>query len=123
MHPKSAHILLIDSDPTSQQELIEPLIKSEYHVSHAPGAREGMEKIYQSSPDVILLARKLPDMDGLLFCAELKNDLVLRHLFISLHPKLADTIVSHALGQTDGGEGGDEGDAPADGEPAAVGTT
>ena len=49
------------------------------------------------------------------------NDLILRHLFISLHPKLADTIVSHALGQTGEGEGDDDGDAPADAEPAAVG--
>ena len=65
MYPKNAHILLIDSDPASQQDLIDPLIKNDYHLSHARDAREGMEQIYQSSPDVILLARKLPDMDGL----------------------------------------------------------
>ena len=64
MFPKNAHVLLIDSDPTSRQDLTDPLINYSYHVTQARDAREGMEQIYQSSPDLILLARKLPDMDG-----------------------------------------------------------
>jgi DNA-binding response OmpR family regulator len=80
MFPKNAHILLIDADPASRGTLADPLSKRDYHVTHTQSAREGMDKIYQSSPDLILLARKLPDMDGLLFCAELKNDLVFRHI-------------------------------------------
>ncbi len=104
MYPKNAHILLIDSDPASQQDLTDPLIKNDYHVSHARSAREGMEKIYQSSPDVILLARKLPDMDGLLFCAELKNDLVLRHIpliLIDFEPLLEGELAARESGADD----------------------
>jgi EAL domain-containing protein (putative c-di-GMP-specific phosphodiesterase class I)/CheY-like chemotaxis protein len=104
MYPKNAHILLIDSDPASQQDLTDPLIKNEYHVSHARSAREGMEKIYQSPPDMILLARKLPDMDGLLFCAELKNDLVLRHIpliLIDYEPLLESELAARESGADD----------------------
>ena len=104
MYPKNAHILLIDSDPAAQQDLTDPLIKNDYHVSHARGAREGMEKIYQSSPDVILLARRLPDMDGLLFCAELKNDLVLRHIpliLIDYEPLLEGELAARESGADD----------------------
>jgi diguanylate cyclase (GGDEF)-like protein len=104
MYPKNAHILLIDSDPASQQDLADPLIKNDYHVSHARGAREGMEKIYQSPPDVILMARKLPDMDGLLFCAEMKNDLVLRHIpliLIDFEPLLEGELAARESGADD----------------------
>ncbi len=104
MYPKNAHILLIDSDPASQQDLADPLIKNDYLVSHARGAREGMEKIYESCPDVILLARKLPDMDGLLFCAELKNDLVLRHIpliLIDFEPLLEGELAARESGADD----------------------
>ena len=104
MYPKNAHILLIDSDPASQADLTDPLIKNDYHVSHARSAREGMEKIYQSPPDLILLARKLPDMDGLLFCAELKNDLVLRHIpliLIDFEPLLEGELAARESGADD----------------------
>lgn len=104
MVPKNAHVLLIDSDPASQKTLIDPLIKNDYHVSHARSAREGMEKIYQSSPDLILLARKLPDMDGLLFCSELKNDLTLRHIpliLIDFEPLLEGELAARESGADD----------------------
>ncbi len=104
MYPRNAHILLIDSDPTSRQELTNPLIRCDYQVSHVGSAREGMEKIFQSSPDVILLARKLPDMDGLLFCAELKNDLVLRHIpliLIDFEPLLEGELAARESGADD----------------------
>ena len=80
MFPKNAYILLIDSDPESPRTLVDPLRQRNYQVVHTWSAREGMEKIFQSSPDLILLTRRLPDMNGLLLCAELKNDLVFRHI-------------------------------------------
>jgi EAL domain-containing protein (putative c-di-GMP-specific phosphodiesterase class I)/CheY-like chemotaxis protein len=104
MHPKNAHILLIDSDPTSRQDLRDPLATNDYRVTHARSAREGMEKIYQAPPDVILLARNLPDMDGLLFCAELKNDLVFRHiplLLIDFEPLLEGELAARESGADD----------------------
>ncbi len=104
MDPKNAHILLIDNDPASRQDLIDPLARNGYRLSHARSAREGMEKIYQSSPDLILLARRLPDMDGLLFCAELKNDLVLRHIpliLIDFEPLLEGELAARESGADD----------------------
>jgi diguanylate cyclase (GGDEF)-like protein len=104
MVPKNVHVLLIDSDPASRQTLLDPLIKSEYRVSHAQSARDGMERIYQGSPDVILLARTLPDMDGLLLCAELKNDIVLRHIpviLIDFEPLLERELAARESGADD----------------------
>ncbi len=104
MFPRNAHILLIDNDPTSRQELTDPLARYGYDVTHVDSAREGMEKIFQASPDVILLARRLPDMDGLLFCAELKNDLVLRHtplILIDYEPLLEGELAARESGADD----------------------
>jgi diguanylate cyclase (GGDEF)-like protein len=104
MFPKNAHILLIDADPASRETLADPLSKRDYHVTHTQSAREGMDKIYQSSPDLILLARKLPDMDGLLFCAELKNDLVFRHIplvLIDFEPLLEGELAARESGADD----------------------
>jgi len=104
MFPKNAHILLIDADPVSSETLADPLNERDYHVTHTRSAREGMDQIYQSSPDLILLARKLPDMDGLLFCAELKNDLVFRHIplvLIDFEPLLEGELAARESGADD----------------------
>ncbi len=81
MNPGRPHILLIDDDlPSVVDDLLLSLRSRGYRATHARTAREGLEAIYRSSPDLILLGRRLPDIDGLLFASELKNDLVLRHL-------------------------------------------
>ena len=79
-----AHLLLIDHDPASVRQLSEPLGKRGYHVLRVESAREGLGKIYHYPPDLILLGRDLSDMDGLHLCAEMKNDIVLRHIPIVL---------------------------------------
>jgi diguanylate cyclase (GGDEF)-like protein len=104
MFPKNAYILLIDSDPAAPRTLADPLRQCDYQVVHTRSAREGMEKIYESSPDLILLARRLPDMDGLLLCAELKNDLAFRHIpliLIDFEPLLEGELAARESGADD----------------------
>ena len=77
-------ILLVEREPERVGELLGPLAGRGYRVHHAASAREGLERLYQERPDLILLGRDLPDLDGLHFCAELKNDLLLRHIPVLL---------------------------------------
>jgi len=84
MFPQLSRILLIDGDPASFSEIVTPLNGRGFKAVWARSAREGLEAIYSSAPDLVLIRRELPDVDGLHFCAELKNDVVLRHIPIIL---------------------------------------
>lgn len=77
---RSLKILLIDHDPARAVQVLDPLSERGYGVCRAVDAREGLEKIYRDKPDLVLVSRDLPDLDGLHVCAALKNDLLLRHL-------------------------------------------
>lgn len=77
---RSLKVLLIDSDPARAVQVLNPLAERGYEVHRAGDAREGLERIYRDKPDLVLVTRDLPDLDGLDVCAALKNDLLLRHL-------------------------------------------
>ncbi len=77
---RSLKILLMDHDPARAVQVLDPLAERGYGVCRACDAREGLEKIYRDKPDLVLVTRDLPDLDGLHVCAALKNDLLLRHL-------------------------------------------
>lgn len=77
---RSLKVLLIDRDPARAVQVLNPLAERGYEVYRAGDAREGLEKIYRDKPDLVLVTRDLPDLDGLDVCAALKNDFLLRHL-------------------------------------------
>jgi len=79
-----AEILLIDGSPDARREIVAPLNGRGYRVTHRQDARSGLEEIYRRAPEMIVIRRDLPDMDGLHFCAELKNDIILRHVPVIL---------------------------------------
>ncbi len=77
-------ILLIDGTPDALMDIVAPLTGRGYRVTHRKDARGGLEEIYRKAPELLLIRRELPDMDGLHFCVELKNDLILRHIPVIL---------------------------------------
>lgn len=77
---RSLKILLIDNAPTRAVQVLGPLSERGYGVCRASDAREGLERIYRDKPDLVLLTRDLPDLDGLHVCSAIKNDMLLRHL-------------------------------------------
>ncbi len=58
-------ILVIDDEPNIVQTLQDRLEMNEYSVRTAGNGREGLDKIEQDKPDVILLDVIMPVMDGL----------------------------------------------------------
>ncbi len=57
-------ILVVDDEPNIVQTLQDRLEMNEYQVVTAGNGREGLEKIEQERPDVILLDVIMPIMDG-----------------------------------------------------------
>lgn len=58
-------ILVIDDEPNIVQTLQDRLEMNEYSVATAGNGREGLDKIEQDKPDVVLLDVIMPVMDGL----------------------------------------------------------
>jgi len=99
-----SQILLIDGTSGARKEIVAPLNGRGYRVTHRNDARSGLEEIYRTVPEMILLRRELPDMDGVHFCSELKNDLILRHIpviFLGAEGLLEDEIVAGESGAED----------------------
>jgi len=101
MYASHTRILLVDGSPDARAEILAPLNGRGYRVTQVRTAREGLETIYRTIPDMLLVSRNLPDMDGLHFCSVLKNDVVLRQVpIIMLDPG------SMPEGQVSAGEAG-----------------
>ena len=67
-------ILIVDDDRDFSQLRLIDLAKKGYKVSAAFDGEEGLEKVRQSKPDLILLDIKMPKMDGYTFVRRLKKD-------------------------------------------------
>ena len=72
------HILIVEDDTVDRMACRRALAQDpdyEFVLSEAETGREGLQLAHAQKPDCILLDYHLPDMDGLEFLAELKNDL------------------------------------------------
>jgi two-component system KDP operon response regulator KdpE len=68
-----ARILVVDDDIQIRRALRGSLVAYGYAVELAASGAEGLERVTQWRPDVIILDLSLPDMDGLAVCRELRG--------------------------------------------------
>lgn len=66
-------ILIIDDDATFKDLMKAGLDAAVYEVTTASDGQEGLQKMSDSQPDVILLDIKMPGMDGITFLKELNQ--------------------------------------------------
>lgn len=60
-----ARVLVVDDEPEIRQVLRTGLTARGYAVDTAAGGREGLERIQQAVPDVVLLDLMMPDLSGI----------------------------------------------------------
>jgi CheY-like chemotaxis protein len=65
-------VLLIEDDETTRGMMREMLEREGWQVTEASNGREGLERIADSEPNVILLDLMMPEMDGFEFIANLR---------------------------------------------------
>ncbi len=70
----TAHILLVDDDPTNLLLLEELMLSEGYVPLLAASGTEALEIAFQSIPDLILLDVMMPEMDGFEVCRRLRED-------------------------------------------------
>lgn len=66
-------ILIVDDEP-SNIELITQLLPKEYEIVTGSNGIEALEKVEETSPDLILLDIIMPEMNGFEVCRKLKGD-------------------------------------------------
>ena len=68
------NVLVVDDSPTDRQHLTEILSKGGYTVSTAASAEEGIAKVKQTKPDLVLMDVVLPGHNGYQATRELSKD-------------------------------------------------
>jgi CheY-like chemotaxis protein len=64
-------VLVVDDEEEICRLMEELLEGFGYRVGYATNGRDGVERYRQWSPDIVLLDRNLPEMDGLTCCEEI----------------------------------------------------
>jgi len=67
-------ILVIDDDASILKLVSEVLTEEGFSVITANCGEEGIKKVHQSKPNLVILDLRLPDMDGFQICQTLKKD-------------------------------------------------
>ena len=79
---KAPRVLVIDDNDMNIQLATFVLKRAAFDVESAANAMDGMRKISDFEPDLILMDIQMPDMDGLVLTRHLKSSASTRHIVI-----------------------------------------
>jgi len=94
---KQAKILLVDDDPDFVQAT-KMVLESKYQVITACNGDDGLKKVVEEKPDLIIMDVMMPVKDGFTACKELKENP--HYYFFSKIPVLLLTIFPHGHEKT-----------------------
>ena len=100
-HPNGAHVLVIDDEPEIGRAVRAGLRGAEFSVEWVATGAEGMERVAQWRPDVILLDLSLPDMDGVEVCRQLREWTQTPIIVLSVRAREADKVAALEQGADD----------------------
>jgi two-component system alkaline phosphatase synthesis response regulator PhoP len=87
-------ILVVDDEPDFVSIVQSNLKKEGFEVNVAYDGNEGLEKVRQNPPDLIVLDVMMPEKDGYQMCAELKKDKKYANIPILMLTAVADHVSS-----------------------------
>jgi PleD family two-component response regulator len=97
-------VLVVDDTPDNLAVLVRTLGGAGYEVLAAENARETLEIVQESTPDIFLLDVMLPEMDGFTLCRRLKEDkrtVDIPVLFITARTSTQDVLRGFDAGGVD----------------------
>ena len=97
----AATIVLVEDDAALVEVLKEALQGKGYAVWHAPTGAQGEALVAEVDPDLILLDLILPDMSGLVLCANLKARARAPIIVVSGTRRAEERILAFKLGADD----------------------
>ena len=97
-------LFIIDDEPDMVKIATDLLETEGYVVGSSVLPSEGIRKVLQSPPDLLLLDVRLPEKDGFQVCKELKTDPKTKHvpiIMISVRADESDVVVGLEMGAED----------------------
>ncbi|WP_455221614.1 ATP-binding response regulator [Kaarinaea lacus] len=97
---KTSTVLIVDDDPMACELQQRHLSKQSYDVVCAKSGEEGIRKINELIPDVILLDVMLSDMSGWQVLTYVKSQAQLVHIFVIMLTMINEKSTAYSLGAT-----------------------
>jgi len=94
-------ILVVDDHPDMQKLITAFLVREGYVVRNALNAEQALAHLLNEEPDLILLDIKMPDMDGIALCENIRNHYDRPILFITGSKQDEDKVKSLQAGGDD----------------------
>ncbi|MFN2133649.1 MAG: response regulator [Anaerolineae bacterium] len=101
----AARILVVDDEPEALLLASYVLEQEGFEILKARTGGACLEAVRAHHPDLVLLDRMLPDMDGLEACRQIKDDPGLSDIFVLLYSALKTTSDHQASGLESGADG------------------
>ena len=76
----SSHTLLVVEDNAELRNYLKKELKSQYKIVVANNGEEGLKRISEKQPDLILTDVMMPEMDGFEFCKKVKENIKISHI-------------------------------------------
>ena len=97
----AGRILVIDDEPQIRRIMRTALITAGYEVDDAKTAEEGLMKVREFRPDLVLLDINMPGMGGLAACRELRADPNVAIIMLTVHNTEAAKVEALDAGADD----------------------
>jgi DNA-binding response OmpR family regulator len=97
----AGRILVIDDEPQIRRIMRTTLITAGYEVDDAKTAEEGLLKVREFRPDLVLLDINMPGMGGLAACRELRADPNVAIIMLTVHNTEAAKVEALDAGADD----------------------
>ena len=94
-------ILVIDDEPQIRRIMRETLTTAGYEVDDARNGMEGLEKLRNFHPDLVLLDINMPDMSGIEVCRAIRNDSSVAIIMLTVRKSEADKVGALDAGADD----------------------
>ena len=67
------NILIIDDDESITRLIGIMLVRAGYEISTASNGQQGLEKVFEEHPDLVILDMMMPDMTGADVCRRIRS--------------------------------------------------
>jgi two-component system, OmpR family, KDP operon response regulator KdpE len=94
-------ILVVDDEPQIRRVMRTTLIAAGYEIEDAKSGEEGIEKVNQFRPDLVLLDINMPGMGGLAACKLIRADKNVAIIILTVRDSEADKVAALDAGADD----------------------
>ena len=94
-------ILVVDDEPQIRRVMRTTLIAAGYEIEDAKSGEEGIEKVSQFRPDLVLLDINMPGMGGLAACKLIRADKNVAIIILTVRDSEADKVAALDAGADD----------------------